>query len=175
MADKQKPLVSAAELDALIMSWGENPTAPPIDKYFPLRFWFLILVPFSYSMWLLFFTENVAMRMTSDPSEIIRMSRFLYFRGWFILIAIIVGLYSYINNWYLGITFLSMFLVGCVNFTFDLFNIYAEVLNNPSPRITAMFTLRIIGVWFIFLTFKNSSRIPELKDRFNPLLPFRKV
>jgi hypothetical protein len=113
--------------------------------------------------------------MTSDPSEIIRMSQFLYFRGWFILIAIIVGLYSYINNWYLGITFLSMFLVGCVNFTFDLFNIYAEVLNNPSPRITAMFTLRIIGLWFIFLTFKNSSRIPELKDRFNPLLPFRKV
>ena len=108
MADKQKPLVSAAELDALIMSWGENPTAPPIDKYFPLRFWFLTLVSFSYSMWLLFFTENVAMRMTSDPSEIIRMSRFLYFRGWFILIAIIVGLYSYINNWYLGITFLSM-------------------------------------------------------------------
>lgn len=174
MVDKQKPLVSAAELDALIMSWGENPTAPPIDKYFPLRFWFLAPLTLFYGFWLLFFTEQVAHLMTSDPSELIRMGRFLYFRGWFLTAVFIIGVYSYLKNWYMGIVFASLFLVGCVNLVFDLFNIYAEVLSNPTPRVTLMLIARIAGLWFTFLSLKNSSRIPELKDRFNPLLPFRK-
>lgn len=173
MSDKQQPLVSAAELDALILEWGYNPNQS-IDRFFPVRFWYLAALAFLNSMWLLFFTDDIAKLMTSDPTELVRMGRFLYFRGWFLMGVWAMGVYSYLRNWYTGIVFSSMFMVGCVNFVFDLFNIYAEALANPTPRITLMLIVRIVGLWFVYITVKNSSRMPDVKDRMNILLPFKK-
>ena len=169
---ENKPLVSAAELDALIQGWGAVPDQP-VDKFFPLRFWYLFIIAFAYCVWLLFWTDSAVQRMTSDPSEMLRMGRFLYFRGWFLLIVLSLGCYSYIKDWYPGIVFGSIFLMGCVNFVFDMFNVYTEVIASPTPRLTIMLIVRLIGLWFVYLTVKNSGRIPDLRDRFNILLPFK--
>ena len=45
---------------------------------------------------------------------------------------ITLGVYAYYKNWYLGLIFSAMLLVGSVNFVFDLFNVYAERLSQPS-------------------------------------------
>ncbi len=170
---ENKPLVSAAELDALIQGWGAV-ADQPVDKFFPLRFWYLFIIAFSYCVWLLFWTDSAVQKMTSDPSEMLRMGRFLYFRGWFLLIVLSLGCYSYIKNWYPGIVFGSIFLMGCVNFIFDMFNVYAEVIANPTPRLTMMLIVRLVGLWFVYVTVKNSGRIPDLRDRFNILLPLKR-
>lgn len=104
----------------------------------------------------------------------VRMGRFLYFRGWFLLIVLLLGLYAYFKNWYPAIVFSAIFLMGCVNFVFDLFNVYAEVIAHPTPRLTVMLIVRLTGLWFVYLTVKNASRLPDVKDRMNLLLPFKK-
>lgn len=88
---QDKPIVSAAELDALIQDWGSMPNQT-VDRFFPLRFWFVTLITVFYCVYLLFWTDTVAQRMTSDPAEVVRMGRFLYFRGWFLLVVIVLGL-----------------------------------------------------------------------------------
>lgn len=170
----RKPLVSAAELEALVQDWGAVPDHS-IDKFFPVRFWYLFLVTFFYCIYLLFWTDSVASRMTTDPSELVRMTRFLYFRGWFLLIVLAVGLYSYLKNWFPAIVFSTLFIMGCVNFVFDMFNVYYEIMSNPTPRVTLMLIIRLIGLWFVYLSVKNSSRLPDLRDRMNIMLPFKRL
>lgn len=173
MSNKEKPLVSAAELDALIQGWGASPHLP-VDKFFPLRFWYLTVLVCTYCMWLLFWTDSAVQRMTIDPGEAVRMGRFLYFRGWFLLTVLAIGLYAYLRNWYPAMVFGALFLMGCVNFVFDMFNVYAEVISRPTPRLTLMLIFRLLGLWFVYLSVKNASRLPDVKDRLNILLMFRK-
>ena len=174
MTEQQKPLVSAAELEALIQDWGTVPY-PSVDKFYPFRFWYLFLIAFGYAVWLLFAPEVVAKTLSKEPVEIARLSRFLYFRGWFLIVMMAIGVFAYYKNWYLGIIFSVMFLLGCVNFVFDLFNVYAEKLAQPTPRMTLLMLLRITALWFIYLCIKNVGRIPQISDRFNIFLPFKKL
>lgn len=145
-----------------------------VDKFFPIRFWVLFLLTLASCILLLFWTDAVVLRMTSEPAEMLRMGRFLYFRGWFLLIVLVLGLYSYLKNWYPAIVFGSLFLTGCMNFVSDLFNVYAEVIAHPSPRITVMMLVRLLALWFIYLTVKNSSRLPDVGDRINIMLLFKR-
>lgn len=167
-------LVSAAELEALVQGWGAAPNQYT-DKFFPLRFWCLTIITFSYSIWLLFWTDSAVLRMTSDTSEMVRIGRFLYFRGWFVAVVLIMGLYAYFKNWYPAIVFGALFLLGCVNFVFDLFNVYANVIAHPTPGTTLMLIMRLVALWFLYLNIKNSSRLPAMRDRINLFLPFKRT
>jgi len=171
---ENKPLVSASELDALIIGWGETPSQS-VDRFFPLRFWYLFLLTGSYAVWLLFWTDAVVNHMQAGPGDATRMARFLYFRGWFLLTVLAVGAYAYFNDWYFGVVFLGIFLLSCVNFAFDLFNVYGNVIAHPTPRVTIMLLIRMVGMWMTYLCLKNASRLPEVKDRMNIMLPFRRV
>lgn len=174
MNDRNQPLVTAAELEALMQDWGAGPDKS-IDRFFPLRFWYIFCIAFFYAMWLLFATDSAVQRMTTDPSDSVRMGRFMYFRGWFILGVLGVGCYAYLKSSYPAIFFGSIFLVGSVNFVFDLFNIYAAALARPTPQVTLLLLARLIVLWFLFLSVKNAGRLPNLRDRFNPLLMFKKT
>jgi len=48
--EPNKPLVSAAELEALIQDWGAL-AHPKVDRFFPLRFWFLLAIAALYAGW----------------------------------------------------------------------------------------------------------------------------
>lgn len=170
---QKNSLVSAAELDALIKGWGASPYHS-VDKFFPLRFWYLFSITLAYCVWLLFWTDTAVQRMATDPSDTLRLWRFLYFRGWFIALILIAGLYAYFRNWYPGIVFAALFLLACVNLVFDLFNVYANVIAHPTPRTTLMLIARLVALWFVYLNIKNSSRLPEVRDRMNLLLPFKR-
>ena len=96
--EPNKPLVTAAELEALIQDWGALPH-PTVDRFFPLRFWFLFAMAALYAGWLLFAPEFLARTLSKDPSEIARLGNFLYFRGWFLVLMITLGVYAYYKNW----------------------------------------------------------------------------
>ena len=101
MSDPRKPLVTADELNALIEDWGALPY-DSVDKFYPVRFWFLFVLMFGYSAWLLFNTDAVARSLSSQPMEVERIARFLYFRGWFLSVSLLVGTYIYYKNKYLA-------------------------------------------------------------------------
>ena len=174
MKKDEKPLVSIAELDALIGGWGST-AGQSVDKFYPLRFWYLLAIACGYAASLLFAPEFMAKTLSKEPVEIIRLSKFLYFRGWFLVVMIALGVYAYYKNWYLGIVFSIMLLLGGVNFVFDLFNVYAERLAQPTPRFTLMLLLRVAALWCVYMSIKNVSRIPAFEDRFNLLLPFKRT
>ncbi|MEK7344440.1 MAG: hypothetical protein AAB176_02000 [Pseudomonadota bacterium] len=172
--NENKPLVSAVELDALIQGWGAFPNQS-IDTYFPLRSWFILLLSGAYALRLLFFPEVVAANFSSEAIEIARLSKFLYFRGWFLISVIGLAAYAYFKDWYMGILFFCILLVGCVNFIFDLFNIYAEQLSKPTPLLTLVLLVRLFILWLLYINLKNTSRMPQGWDKINVLLPFKRL
>jgi len=157
----------------LIRDWGAQP-GTSVDRFFPFRFWYLLLITAGYGLWLLFSADTIALALSSHPTDISRLTKFLYFRGWFLLVVIVLGLYAYLRNWYTAIVFSALFLLGCVNLVFDMFNVYAEVIARPTPRVTIMLMLRLTALWFIYLSVKNVSRMPDVKDRMNVLLMFKR-
>lgn len=172
--NKDEPLVSAAELEALIHGWGGNTQAKSVDKFFALRYWFVCLVATSYAIALLFFPGKIAQNLSIHQVEVDRITNFLYFRGWFLVIALSFVTFCYVKNWYFGIVLCAIALLASVNLVFDLFNVYAEQLSNPSPRLTFFLLIRLVCLSFVFLAIKNISRMPVGEGRLNIFLPFKK-
>lgn len=171
---ENKPLVSAEELNALIGGWGETPDKS-VDRFFPLRFWFVVFVAGVFAVRLLFIPGEMAANLYSEPAEVARLTNFLYFRGWFLLCAISVAVYAYINNWYASIMLFCVLLAGCVNLISDIFSVYADQLKTPTPALTIQLLLRVFVLWLVYISVKNMSRLPERKDRMNIFLPFKKI
>ena len=171
--DKEKPLVSADELNALIAGWGETPDKS-VDRFFPIRFWFVVFVAGIFVLRLLFTPGEMAAKLSSDPAEVARLTNYLYFRGWFLMCAVAVAFYAYIFNWYASIVFFSGLLIGSANLISDLFSVYAEQLRTPTPTLTVQLLVRILVLWLVYVSIKNMSRLPERKDRLNIFLPFRR-
>lgn len=168
-----KPLVSAEELEALIQDWGAMPSQS-VDKFFPTRFLYAFVVILSAALWLLFGSASLAQSLTADPLNQVRLQNFLYFRGWFMLSALILGSYSYLRNWYPGIVFSAALIAGLTNLVSDIFMIYPERLANPTPLFTVLLLVRMILLWVLYMSVKNASRMPEIKDRTNLFLPFKR-
>lgn len=173
MNDDRKPLVTAAELEALIEDWG-HPHPKSVDRFFPIRFWFLITIASAYALMLLFWTDFAVNRVANNPVDAIRIGYYMYFRGWLIIGIVSLGCYSYFKNWYPAIIFSTLFILSCMNFVSDLFNIYASVIAKPTPIVTLALIARLISIWFLYLCVKNSSRIPNVQDRMNIMILFRK-
>jgi len=172
MSDRHSPLVSAAELEALIANLGADSEAST-DVWTPLRFWYLAILVAVYVVALLSVPHLLAKNLSTDPLEVVRLERFLYFRGWFLLMVLSIGVYAYLRAWYTAIVFSSFLVLGVVNLLFDLFTVYPEKLANPNPLFTLLMVLRLLALWCIFLAVRNVSRLPDVKDRANLLLPFR--
>lgn len=171
---EKKPLVSADELNALIAGWGESPDKS-VDRFFPLRFWFVVFVAGVFILRLLFTPAEMAANLYSEPAEVARLTNYLYFRGWFLLCALCVAIYAYIKNWYASLIFFCILIIGTANLISDIFSVYAEQLRTPTPAFTLQLLVRIFILWLVFSSVKNMSRLPERKDRINIFLPFKKI
>lgn len=171
---KDEPLVSAAELEALIHGWGSSTQTKNVDKLFAFRYWFACFVAGFYAIALLFFPGKLAQNLSVHELEIARITNFLYFRGWFLVIALTFVTFCYIKNWYFGIVLCAVALVASINLVFDLFNVYAEKLTDPSPRLTFFLLIRLLCLSFVFISIKNISRMPVGEGRFSIFAPFKK-
>jgi hypothetical protein len=170
---KNTPLVSADELDALMKGWGAAP-GRPIDPYFPVRFYVLVLIALGYASMLLFFPGYIAQSMTSDENHLPRLQHFLYYRGWFLLLCVLVGSWSYLKDWYPTLVFGGLFLLKAAHLVSDAFMVYSEKLSDPTPTFTLLLLLRLVGLWIIYMAVRNASRLPDVADRKNILLAFRR-
>lgn len=173
MNEPNKPLVSAAELEALIVGWGQQ-NRPLVDRFFPLRFWFVAAVVFTYALALLLYPHVLAARLSSEPMVVNQMANFLYFRGWFLSGVLFIGVYAYLRTWYPGIVFGSFSLVGAINLVFDLFTVYPERLANPSVSFTLLMLLRLLALSMVFVSMRNAGRLPAVRDRLDLFLPWKK-
>lgn len=172
MKNKNTPIVSAAELEALMAGWSTQSNRE-VDVYFPLRIWFLILICVTFAIGLLLSSPRMSIFLTSDPEMAKRLMPFLYFRGWFVVGVLAIGLYSYLKNWYPALMFGAMTLIGCINLVSDMFIIYPERLANPTASFTFLLMFRLLGLVSLFLCAKNSGRMPDRPDRLNLLLPLK--
>lgn len=162
----------AAELEAMISRLGANGN-DSTDTFYTWRLAYNFAVMFSAAIWLLFNSPEIAQTLTDDQESLRRLQGFLYFRGWFLAVVLAIGCYAYFRNWYPAIVFSCALLIGTLNLVFDLFTIYPEILAHPTPLLTLSLFVRFSLLWVIGLAVKNVSRIPEVKDRINLLLPFR--
>lgn len=172
MAERNTPLVSAAELEALIANLGAG-ADDSVDKWTPWRFWYLVAVVTLYAAGLLMWPHLLANNLSVDPLEVGRLEHFLYFRGWFLAVVLGVGIYAYLRGRYTAIVFSAFLVLGVGNLVFDLFTVYPEKLADPTPSFTLLLALRLVALWCVYITVRNASRLPEVKDRANLLLPFR--
>jgi len=168
-----KPLVTVAELEALIHNWGASP-GKPVDRFYALRLAINFVVMVLAATWLLMDPESIARTLSTDADNMVRIKSYLYFRGWFVFGILGVGCYAYFKNWYPAIVFSCCLLIGAMNLISDLFTIYPERLANPTPFFTSFLLIRIVLLWVMYMSVKNASRMPSGIDKINFFLPFKR-
>ncbi len=168
---KQPPdsLISPEEMQALM---GEDRRGR-VDVYFPLRVWYLIGTCSIYALGLIFSSHHMARLLASDLSLVDRLDAYLLFRGWFVVLATVFGLWAYARNWKTKPVFSGLFLISLVNLTSDLFIVYPERLAHPTWSFALLFAMRLLAIVALFYCAKNARRLPAPEQRFNLLLPFR--
>ena len=107
-------LSKATELEALISGLGASEDART-DTFYTWRLAYNFVVMLSAAIWLLFDSAEIAQKLTADPESLRRLQGFLYFRGWFLVMVLVVGCYAYFRHWYPAIVFSCAFLIGTVN------------------------------------------------------------
>jgi hypothetical protein len=170
--EDHKPRAIVSELESLIQSWGAVPWQS-VDRFFPIRFCCQLCLILGAGFWLIFDAHEIAQTLTKDPQNLPRLEKFLFFRGWFLLLVLAIGAYSYLKNWYPATVYSAFLLIGLTNLVFDLFTVYPERLASPNPFFTLFLLVRLTMLWSVFLAVKNASRLPQAKDRINIFLPFR--
>ena len=168
-----KPRITNDELDALAFnSVSNNPIT--IDKWAPLRFWLAFVVMAAFAIWLLTSPVEIASTLTKIPAEEIKLSAYLYFRGWFLVSAITLGAYAYIKNWHTGLVLGGLTALSVVNTMFDMLTIFPDLLAKRSPFFTAIVVIRVSVMLLVISLVTNRHRLPTERDRLNLLLPFKK-
>ena len=168
-----KQLVTNDELDALASNSGHVPYAS-IDKWAPMRFWLVFVVMAVFAIWLLTTPVEIAATLTAIPSELNKLSAYLYFRGWFLVCAIALGSFAYIKEWHTGLVLGGLAALSGVNTMFDIFTIFPDLLAKRSPFFTAIIVIRVAVIILVLSLVSNRNRLPEGRDRLNLILPFKK-
>ena len=137
------PLISAQELEALITCPQEN-GVEGIDTYFPLKIWFISLFCGVSGAGLLLKSHELASLLAKDDAMVEWLTRFLYFRGWFVCMMVAVGAYVYIKDKYIPLYSLVLLIISIVNFLFDMVVIFPERFGNPTVIFTVSLLFRLI-------------------------------
>ncbi|MEY2621103.1 MAG: hypothetical protein RIT26_923 [Pseudomonadota bacterium] len=169
MQKSHETLISPDEWQALM---GQSQRGL-VDVYYPLRVWFLIGTCFMYSVALILSSHHLAHLLASDHSLIDRLGLYLLFRGWFVVVATIFGLWAYAKAWHAQPIFWGLFLISLVNLFSDLFIVYPERLSHPTWGFVTLFIWRLLAIVALFFCAKNVHRLPSAAQRFNLFLPLR--
>lgn len=167
-----KQLISAQELDALLAK-PINASAP-VDKYFPLRTFFLALVATAWFIRMVFFTDQVAIDLFSDSAVREAMKPAIYFRGWVVLASYILIFYAYNRKSLISIAFGFLLAGAFFNLISDFTVFYAEKISERDPLVTATLMFRFFIAYLIFLNMRNAKHVPQGFDKWNPLLFLKK-
>ena len=141
--------------------------------WFPLRVWYLLIITALFATALLLSAPRLSVFLSQESAWVERLTRFLYFRGWFVVGATILGLWAYTTGWQLRRIFGLLTVIGAVNLVSDLFIVYPERLSQPTFGLAFQLVLRLLAIAALYACYRNAERVPERQDRFNLWLPFR--
>lgn len=172
MSPPTHPLITPEEWQAL------QPECPPsarddVDVWFPLRVWFLLIITSVFASALLLSAPRMSVFLAREPVLVEMLTRFLYFRGWFMVASTAIGVWAYINAWQLPRVFGLLTVISVVNLVSDFFIVYPERLMNPTVGFVVQLAVRFLAMAALYACYRNARQVPERQDRFNILLPFR--
>jgi hypothetical protein len=170
-----KPLVTADELEALLVKNDAVFTDTDIDKYFPLRVFLFSLGTTFWFLRLTLFTDVVAKDLFSDESTQQQMMTALYFRAWIVFISFTLILLAYKSEKFLAICFGIFFIASVFNILFDVSIFYAEKLAQRDAQVTFTLLIRIFFSYLFFVSMRNANRVPTGRDKWNPFLFLKKA
>lgn len=169
------PLVTADELEALLVKKNLITADTDVDKYFPLRVFVLSLAAAVWFLRLTFFTDNVAKDLFSNESVQQQMMSALYFRAWVVFFSFALILLAYKSMKYLAICFGIFFIASIFNILSDTSIFYFEKLALRDAQVTFTLLARIFFSYLLFVSMRNANRIPQGNDKWNPFLFLKKL
>lgn len=169
MEHRKQPLISPAEWTALTSPSGRG----QVDAYYPIRVWYLLGTCALYAVALILSSHRMASLLASDHSMVDRLEVYLFFRGWFVVVATCFGLWAYTRNWRLKSVFWGLFFMSLANLMSDLFIVYPERLSHPTAGFLILFSMRLLAIVALYFCAKNTHRLPADAQRFNLFLPLR--
>lgn len=165
-------LISPEEWQAL-QAQGPDPARPLVDVWFPWRVWYLLIITSMFAAALLLSAPRMSVYLAQDPALVELLTRFLYFRGWFVVAATVLGVWAYVHQWHLSRVFGILTAISIVNLISDFFIIYPERLMQPTMGFVLQIAVRLLAMGALYVCYLNAHRVPARPDRFNILLPFR--
>lgn len=141
------------------------------DVWFPVRAWFLLFVTTLFALGLLFSAPQLARYLSHEPAVAEMLTRFLYFRGWFVVALTVLGLYAYLKDWHTRRVFLALTVLGTMNLVSDLFIVYPERLEHPTWGFTVLLMLRVLALGAVWQCWRQADRLPAPQDRLKFWLP----
>jgi hypothetical protein len=136
-----------------------------IDHGFKYRNLFMLAVTSFFLMKLLFFPESVMSNFSSSftPS----MAKHLRFRGLYLLLVMMIYIYSYYKDWYFETVAFIVFELAVFNVVGDFANVYSKFSHGSVPSTLIFFSLlRFSATVCLFLNTFNSHRAPLPPRRF---------
>lgn len=141
-----------------------------IDQGFKYRNFFMLLVTSFFVIRLLFFPESVARNFPS-PLLTPQMAEYLRLRGWYMLVVMLLYLYSYHRDKYFEAVAFVVFELAICNMVGDFVNIYSKFTFDSVPAALIFLSLiRFATTVCLFLNTFNSHRAPLPPRRFWPAL-----
>jgi hypothetical protein len=136
-----------------------------IDHGFKYRNLFMLAVASFFMVKLLFFPESVMSNISSSFTP--GMAKHLRFRGLYLLVAMMVYLYSYYRDWYFETVAFIVFELAVFNVAGDFANVYSKLSHGSVPAALIFFIfIRFSATACLFLNTFNSHRAPLPPRRF---------
>ena len=92
------PFITPEEWQAL-QAGPSRSAQDDIDVWFPLRVWFLLIITSVFVAALLLFAPQMSVYQGREPVLVEMLTRFLHFRGLFVVVSTLVGAWAYLVIW----------------------------------------------------------------------------
>lgn len=168
--------LSEEELLALEALFDDD--ADNSDRWYLLKFQITLLVAVSYAFALLVFPQVIVEWLALEPGARATEWEFIFrLRGSFISLAVLIAVFSFLQNLQMRLIFGSAAMISFINFAMDLPVFYWDKFSSPSPLFVAIMFVRLLVVTLLFLLYANIDRIPEGRRRLfaNPFAVRRDV
>ncbi len=154
------PLVTQQELDELLGSDGRKQPSG-VDRGFRYRNAYLLIVVLFFVIRLLFFPANTASPFNT-PMNSLELSRYMQWRGIFVLALFFIYWASYVKDWFFEKTSLIIATFSLAALVMDFFNVYAFIQGTIPPTVIFGIFIRVGAIYCLFMNSIRDNRAPAM-------------
>jgi len=152
--------LSEQELQALEALFADG--VDNSDRWYLLKIQLTLIVAICYALALLLFPGMIVQWLALEPGARATEWEFIFrLRGSFISLAVIIAVYSFLQNLHMRLIFGSAGVVSFINLAMDLPVFYWDKFTSPSVLFVLILLVRLLVVVLLFLLYANIDRIPE--------------